>query len=51
MIKKAFSKVKGVQDMSVDFDEKEITVYITDGYDEATALNAVAQQGYQLERI
>ena len=48
MIKKTLKKVKGVHDIHANFDKKEITLEVSEDYDEMSARNSVSELGYRL---
>ncbi len=51
MIKRTLLKLEGVEDMSIDFDEKRISLQTNNTYNETAALAAVSDEGYELEII
>ncbi len=48
MIKKELNKLDGIEQIQADFDRREVTLTVSDKYNEAAAFEAVSELGYQL---
>ncbi len=51
VIKRVLNRIGGIEDMSVDYDHKQIILQTNDTYDETAALAAVSDKGYELQVV